>query len=403
MYVKDIFCFLFYLFLFKTGIVYSQSQNASDGFDKDIQTGASQVKEYVNLLKGKRVAVVANHTSLIKKVHLVDTLLSLKVNVKKVFAPEHGFRGQAGAGEKVNSSVDSKTKLPVISLYGSNLKPSRSDLEDIDIVVFDIQDVGVRFYTYISTLQYVMEACAERKIPCIVLDRPNPNGFYVDGPVLEKEFSSFVGLNPVPIVYGLTIGEYAGMVNGEGWLTDSLKCNLVIIKLKGYDHTSFYKLPVKPSPNLPNMASVYLYPTLCLFEGTMVSVGRGTDRPFQMIGYPGFERGSITFSPKSIPGVVKNPPFEGQTCKGIDLKDFSEMFIRDYKGIYLFWLKSFYKSAPEKESFFNDFFNKLAGNNELKKQIQEDLDEESIKLSWKKSLEAYKIIRRKYLLYKDFL
>lgn len=378
-------------------------QSSSLEFDTNIVTGASQMGEYLPLLKNKRVALVANQTSLVNGVHLADTLLTQKINLKKVFAPEHGFRGEAGAGEQVNNSVDRKTQLPIVSLYGNKLKPTAADLLDIDVVIFDIQDVGVRFYTYLSTLQYVMEACAEKGIPCIVLDRPNPNGFYIDGPVLEKNFSSFVGLNPVPIVYGLTIGEYAGMINGEHWLSGKLSCKLVIIQLKNYDHSRFYKLPVKPSPNLTNMAAIYLYPSLCLFEGTMVSVGRGTDAPFQLIGYPGFSNGAYEFTPKSIPGIVDNPPFDGKTCRGIQLKEFGEMYIRDYKGIYLFWLKSFYQSVNDKDTFFNNFFNKLAGNETLMLQIKDGKSEEEIKLSWKPALDEFKIMRRKYLLYKDFL
>ncbi len=367
-----------------------------------IEPGAWQVSAYLPVLQGKRVAVVANQTSTIRETHLVDSLLSLKVNIRKVFAPEHGFRGQAGAGEHVADGPDKKTNLPVLSLYGKKLKPSQADLQDVDVVLFDIQDVGVRFYTYIATLQYVMEACAERKIPCIVLDRPNPNGFFVDGPVMEKPFISFVGLNPVPVVYGLTIGEYAGMLNGERWLKDSLPCKLQVIKISGYDHNSFYKLPVAPSPNLPGMPAVYLYPSLCFFEGTIVSVGRGTDQPFQVIGYPGFEKGSITFTPQDIPGTAMNPPYEGTACRGISLREFSEMFIRDYKGLYLFWLKSLYESAPDKEHFFNDFFNKLAGNSTLQQQIKTGVSEEAIKHSWQPALENYKLLRKKYLLYPDF-
>jgi uncharacterized protein YbbC (DUF1343 family) len=282
------------------------------------------------------------------------------------------------------------------------MKPDAEDLKDVDVVIFDIQDVGVRFYTYISTLQYIMEACARQSIRCIVLDRPNPNGFYVDGPVLEKEYASFVGLNPVPVVYGLTIGEYAGMLNGEGWLSEKVTCDLKVIRIKGYDHSKFYKLPVRPSPNLPDMAAIYLYPSLCLFEGTAVSVGRGTDYPFQLIGYPGFTKGSEKFTPVSKPGAAMHPPYEGKECTGIRLTEFGEMFLRDYRGIYLFWIKSFYDTYPDKDHFFTDFFNKLAGNSMLQKQIMEGRSEDEIKLSWKSRLEEFRIIRRKYLLYRDF-
>lgn len=391
-------CF-FVLLSFSTN---GSAQLASFDFDTGIVTGASQLSEYLPLIKGKRIAVVANHTSMIEHVHLVDSLLSLKINIRKVFAPEHGFRGQAGAGEEIENSLDKKTKLPIISLYGNQLKPKQADLNDVDMVVFDIQDVGTRFYTYISTLQYVMESCAEKNIDLLVLDRPNPNGYFIDGPVLEKKFSSFVGLNPIPIVYGMTIGEYAAMVNGEHWLSDNLICRLHVVRLKGYDHNKFYQIPVKPSPNLPNMAAIYLYPSLCLFEGTSVSVGRGTDNPFQLIGYPGFEKGTLLFTPHDKPGMAVNPPYKDVECRGIDLKEFSEMFIRDYKGLYLFWIKSFYESFPDKTHFFNDFFNKLAGNETLQQQIKDGISEEAIKASWQPALENFKLIRRKYLLYEDF-
>lgn len=396
------FAFFYFLISFSFLLNPSKAQEISFDYDEDILTGADQISAYISLLKSAHVAVVANQTSMVGNVHLVDTLLALKVNIKKVFAPEHGFRGEAGAGETISNATDKKTGLPLISLYGSKLKPSSEDLDGISIVVFDIQDVGARFYTYISTLQYVMEACAEKNIQCIVLDRPNPNGFYIDGPVLEKKYASFVGMNAVPAVYGMTIGEYAAMLNGEHWLAKGITCRLKIIPLKGYDHSSFYRLPQKPSPNLPDMASVYLYPSLCFFEGTAVSVGRGTDRPFKIVGYPGFEKGTVGFTPQTIPGVVKSPPYEGKICNGIDLEEFGEMFIRDYRGIYLFWLRSFYQSYPEKDKFFNDFFNKLAGNDLLKKQIMDGMDEESIRQSWKPGIASFKLIRSKYLLYKDF-
>jgi len=400
--VRNFTGFLFFILLIPAGIHQSCSQGNKVIYDTKIQTGASQTKLYLPLIRGKRVALVCNQTSLIRKTHLVDSLRSLKINIRKVFAPEHGFRGEAGAGEHIGNAIDLKTRIPVVSLYGNKLKPAQEDLADVDVVVFDIQDVGVRFYTYIATLQYVMEACAEKNIPCIVLDRPNPNGFYVDGPVLEKPFASFIGLNPIPIVYGLTIGEYAGMLNGEKWLAGQVTCSLKVIPLKGYDHTKFYKLPVRPSPNLPDMAAIYLYPSLCLFEGTAVSVGRGTDFPFQLVGYPGFREGTVSFTPKSIPGKVKNPPYEGVECQGINLKEFGEMFIRDYRGIYMFWLSSFYESYPEKEKFFTDFFKKLAGTDTLSRQIASGMSEEAIRHSWKPGLDAYKAIRKKYLLYKDF-
>ena len=307
--------------------------------EKKIITGAEQTQLYFPLLKDKRVAVVANQTSLIGTTHLVDSLLSLKIKVNLVFSPEHGFRGEAEAGETISAGIDAKTGVQIISLYGDKKKPSTSDLKNIDAVVFDIQDVGVRFYTYISTLQYVMESCAEQNKTLIILDRPNPNGFFVDGPVLEEKQKSFVGMNPVPLVHGLTVAEYAHMLNGEGWLAGGKKSVTVFIRIKNYSHVDYYSLPVPPSPNLPNMSAVYLYPSLGLFEGTVVSIGRGTEFPFQVIGYPEFDGGSFMFTPKSIPGKSLHPPHEGEICRGYLLKDFGNMFVRNSKSIYLFWLK----------------------------------------------------------------
>jgi uncharacterized protein YbbC (DUF1343 family) len=370
--------------------------------EKQIIVGAEQTEQYLPLIKNKTIAIVANQTSLIQKTHLVDSLVSLKTKIKCVFAPEHGFRGDAGAGEEIKNAADVKTGIPLISLYGHHLKPSKEDLQNVDWMIFDIQDVGARFYTYISTLQYVMEACAENNIPLLILDRPDPNGYYVDGPVLEKKFSSFVGMNPVPIVHGLTVGEYAQMLLGEKWLKDSLQCTIKIVKCINYDHSNFYSLPEKPSPNLPDMTSVYLYPSLCLFEGTIISVGRGTPYPFQVIGYPGFKDGDFSFTPFSIPGVAKNPPYENKECRGFDLREFGDEYIKNYKGLYLFWLKAFYDSAPDKSKFFTDFFNTLAGTDQLQQQIRDGWSEEKIKESWQPGLKKYKETRKKYLLYRDF-
>jgi uncharacterized protein YbbC (DUF1343 family) len=370
--------------------------------EKQIIVGAEQTEKYIPLLKTKTVAIVANQTSLIQKTHLVDSLETLKVKIKCVFAPEHGFRGNAGAGDTINNTVDIKTGIPVISLYGKHLGPSQEDLQNVDWVIFDIQDVGTRFYTYIATLQYVMEACAENNVPLLILDRPNPNGYYVDGPVLEKKFKSFIAMNPIPIVHGLTVGEYAKMLNGENWLKDSMKCSITIISCLNYEHSDFYNLPVKPSPNLPNMTAVYLYPSLCLFEGTIISVGRGTPFPFQVAGYPGFNDGDFSFTPVSIDRVAKNPPYENKECRGFDLREFGEEYVKNYKGLYLFWVKAFYDSAPDKTKFFTDFFNKLAGTDQLQKQIKEGWNEAQIKESWQADLTKYKLMRKKYLLYKDF-
>ncbi|MCB0397865.1 MAG: DUF1343 domain-containing protein [Flavobacteriales bacterium] len=368
----------------------------------DIRTAAEQTGRWLPLLQGKRVGVVANQTSMIGMTHLVDTMISLKINVVKVFAPEHGFRGDHGAGEKVKDGKDPVTGLTVTSLYGSHKKPTKEDLADVDVVVFDIQDVGARFYTYISTMTYVMEACAENKKPCIIFDRPNPNGFYVDGPVLQPELSSFIGLHPVPIVHGMTVGEYAGMVNGEGWLKDSIQCDITVIPCANWTHRMNYDLPVKPSPNLPNMESVYLYPSLCLFEGTVMSVGRGTDKPFQQFGHPDLKSGTTTFTPVSIPGVAADPKWEGKVCKGFDVSMFSDLFIKNAGQIYLFWLLESYKEVGGSDAFFRSSFDKLAGTTELRKQVMTNVTEEEIRKSWTPGITAFKKIRKKYLLYTDF-
>jgi uncharacterized protein YbbC (DUF1343 family) len=366
-----------------------------------IKMGAERTSEYLPLLKGKAVAVVANQSSNINKTHLVDSLLSLGVKIKKVFSPEHGFRGLVDAGETVKSEKDSKTGLPIISLYGKNKKPAPEFLKDVDVVIFDIQDVGVRFYTYLSTLHYVMEACAENKKKVIVLDRPNPNGYYVDGPVMEDNWRSFLGLHPVPIVYGLTIGEYAKMINGEGWLKNGVKCDLTVISLENYTHNDLYELPVKPSPNLPNMASVYLYPSLGLFEGTVVSLGRGTDLPFQVIGHPTLQKGNYTFTPQPKPGAME-PKYKGQLCTGYNLTEFGTEYMKDLKKIYLFWLIGTYENTPDKSTFFDENFNYHAGNSTLQQQIKEGKTENEIRASWQEGLKKYKEMRKKYLLYKDF-
>jgi uncharacterized protein YbbC (DUF1343 family) len=368
---------------------------------KDIRPGAYQTYEYLPILMNKRVALVANQSSMIGERHLVDTLLNLKVNVKKVFCPEHGFRGLVDAGKLVGNDKDEKTGLPLITLYGKNKKPSVVDLKDIDVVIFDIQDVGVRFYTYISTLHYVMEACAENNIQLVVFDRPNPNGHYIDGPVLEPAYKSFLGMHPVPIVYGLTIGEYATMINGEQWLANKVKCKLTVVKLIAYTHKDLYQLPVKPSPNLPNMASVYLYPSLGLFEGTVVSVGRGTDLPFQCIGNPLLKNTPFKFTPQAKPGAME-PKYKGELCYGYNLQDFGNEYMKSYRKIYLYWLMNMYKNYPNATVFFDENFNYHAGNALLQKQITGGATEDAIRQSWSEGLVKYKVIRKKYLLYKDF-
>lgn len=358
---------------------------------------------------GGGVAVVGNQSSLVGKTHLVDTLLACGINVTKIFCPEHGFRGKAEAGARVDNEVDSKTGLPIVSLYGKNKKPTPEQMTDIDCVIFDLQDVGCRFYTYISTLHYVMEACAERGIPCIVLDRPNPNCHYVDGPVLEPKYKSFIGMHPVPIVYGLTIGEYAQMINGERWLKDSVQCDLTVVPMENYRRDSSYALPVAPSPNLQTLHSIQLYPSLCLFEGTNISVGRGTEHPFELIGAPqykttymesqnGEEPGRPTaFTPKPIKGVSENPPYKGQPCSGLDLRKVEVRACFDLT--YLLWM---YNHTPQ-ESFFKqtNSFEKLAGTDQLRKQIKAGKSEAEIRASWEPALSQYKEIRKKYLLYPD--
>lgn len=367
--------------------------------ENDLKTGASQTSKYIPLLKDKKVGVIANASSTIFGVHLVDTLLALKINVKKIFCPEHGFRGNADAGEKVKTEKDPKTGLPIISLFGKHFKPTKEDLADIDVLVYDLQDVGVRFYTYISTMSYCMEAAAENNKQFMILDRPNPNGYYIDGPVLEPQFKSFLGLHPVPLVYGMTCGEYAQMVNNEGWLEKGVKCSLKIITLQNYNHVDLYQLPIKPSPNLPNMQAIYLYPSLGLFEGTIVSVGRGTDKPFQAIGHPD-AKGEYSFVPRPMEGA-KNPKYLGKSCFGHYLGDFADSYIRDSKQLYLLWLTGMYKQLKNQQ-FFDDNFNYHAGNSTLQQQIKIGLSEEKISESWVPGIIKFKKIRKKYLLYKDF-
>lgn len=362
-----------------------------------VKVGAEQFEKYLPLLKGRKVGVVANQTSIVANTHLVDTLLSQKVKIKKIYSPEHGFRGVADAGETVNSNKDLKTSLPVVSLYGKHKKPTPEDFKGIDIVLFDLQDVGVRFYTYISTLHYVMEACAENNKKLIVLDRPNPNGFYIDGPMLEEEQKSFVGMHKVPVVYGMTIGEYAQMINGEDWLTNKVKCNLQVVKLENYNHSSLYSLPVKPSPNLIDMTSIYLYPSLCFFEGTLISVGRGTEKPFQIYGHPDLKNSTFSFTPKPTTGA-KEPPYKDKLCYGVDLSSKADTVLNT-KKIILEWLIDAYKNSPDKEHFFNNYFNKLSGNVALKQQIIEGKSEDEIRQSWKDGIEKFKEVRAKYLLY----
>lgn len=366
-----------------------------------MKPAAERTRQYFNKIEGKRIGIVANQTSLIGKVHLVDSLLSAGMQVVKVFSPEHGFRGQAEAGETVGNNTDAKTGLPLISLYGDHRKPTPEDLTGIDLMLFDLQDVGTRFYTYISTLTLVMEACAENRLPLLILDRPNPNGYFIDGPLLEPGYTSFVGMHAIPIVHGMTMAEYGRMVNGELWLKDSLLCDLDWVEVSGYNHKKHYSLPVRPSPNLPDMESVYLYPSLCLFEGTMVSVGRGTDLPFSIIGYPGYKGGNYRFTPESREGASLNPTYKGMECSGYNLRDEVPDIVTN-PGIRLKWLILMYNSYPEKTEFFTSFFNKLAGSGLLRQQIEAGMSEDEIKATWQDDLIQFEKIRHKYLLYHDF-
>ncbi len=380
-------------------ILFLFSESCSVAQNNTIVTGAEQSQEYLPLLKNKRVGMVVNNTSVAGDVHLVDFLLSKNIQIEKIFAPEHGFRGNASAGAKIVDGVDTKTGITVLSLYGKTRKPTPEHLKNLDIIIFDIQDVGCRFYTYISTMHLVMEACAENGIPLLILDRPNPNGDYVAGPIRKPEFKSFVGMDPIPIVHGLTVGELAQMINGEKWLKNGVECDLSVVKVKNYTHSTKYELPVRPSPNLPNYRSIRLYPSLCFFEATSVSVGRGTDFPFQVLGGLQPNLGDFVFTPRSIPHVAVNPLNLGKKCYGVDL--------RELKEIPTFTLKyflDFYSKYKNKEAFLTreKWLNKLAGTDDLIAQIRAGEKENEIVKSWQPELEHYKSIRKKYLLYPDF-
>ena len=362
-----------------------------------IVTGASSSAEYLPKLKGKNVALVVNQSSLVNGEHLVDSLLRHHVHVIKIFAPEHGFRGKADAGQHLKNGVDAKTGLPIVSLYGKHKKPTRHDLKNIDVLIFDIQDVGVRFYTYLSTLHYIMESAVESHIPVIVLDRPNPNGGRIDGEVLNLKYKSFVGMHPVPILYGMTIGEYALMINGQGWLKGHKKAKLQVVHLGNYTHNTPYSLSVKPSPNLPNDLSIYLYPSLAFFEGTPLSAGRGTNMQFQIYGSPYYRKTAFTFTPISREGA-KYPKYQNKKCYGVDLRG---EFITMSEGINLSYILDAYKNYRFKNKFFlkNRFIDKLAGSSRLRRQIQAGKSAKQIKQSWQKGLNRFKTIRQKYLIY----
>ncbi len=366
--------------------------------EHELKVGAAQLDLYLPSIKNKTIALVVNQTSTIGNQHLVDSLLSLGIQIKTIFAPEHGFREMADAGAKIADARDPKTKLPIISLYGEKRKPTPADLKGIDLILFDIQDVGARFYTYISSMHYVMEACAENNVGFMVLDRPNPNGHYMDGPVLDTAFRSFVGMHPIPVVHGMTIGEYAKMVNGEKWLKEGIQCNLDVVPCQSYTHQTFYEVPIKPSPNLPNARSIYLYPSLCFFEGTVVNEGRGTNKQFQVYGDPKSIIGGYEYTPIAMPGA-QSPKHQNKLCRGFDLSNIPLDTLQAQQRINLSYLIEFYAAYPEKSKFFNSFFDKLAGNATLKQQIIQGMSEAAIRATWQKGLDAFTEIRAKYLLY----
>ena len=375
--------------------------------NESVQVGAEITDQYLTLLENKSIAVVGNQSSLIQEVHLVDSLVSLKVEVVKVFSPEHGFRGEADAGEKVVDGVDSKTGIPITSLYGKHKKPTPEDLEGIEVILFDLQDAGVRFYTYISTLTYVLEAAAENEVEVIILDRPNPNGHYVDGPTLKEGFDSFIGMHEIPVVHGMTVGEYGTMVNEEGWLEGGVRCNLKVVSVQGWDHTKYYEVPIKPSPNLPNAKSIYLYPSLCFFEGTVVSIGRGTDFPFQVAGHPDFEVDVLadlfSFTPKPNDGA-KNPKLKNEICYGYDFQNLEEDFLRSDFKLNLSYLFEFYEALGLGKDFFleNNFIDLLYGSDALRKGMISGKTLDEIESSWESDITTFKKIRKKHLLYEDF-
>lgn len=419
--------FFFFLALLAMGTAQAQQKHKRSGYNRgsiknrEFQTGAENMGQYLHLLKGKGVAIFANQTSVVGKTHLVDTLRKLGVNIKVIFGPEHGFRGTADAGEKIGNYKDEKTGIQVISLYGSKRKPSKEDLKDVDVMLFDIQDVGVRFYTFISSLEYYLEAAIENGKHLIVLDRPNPNGHYVDGPVLEPAYKSFVGMQPIPVVYGMTMGEYIQMIYGEEWFNkdvykwrnskDAGEFALTVVSCNNYTHSTKYELPVAPSPNLPNIQSIWLYPSTCFFEGTVLSEGRGTNKQFQIFGHPSLPKNLISFTPRSMEGA-KTPKLQDKLCYGWDLSGTKEEVQKTVNNkVQLKWLIDAYKFFPDKNEFFltaksgkpeDFFFNKLAGNSTLMQQIKDGKTEEEIRKSWEPALKKFKAIRKRYLIYKDF-
>lgn len=409
---KSLFIFLLPLQIALIGFIFFNNSDSSPKVTvtpkpKGIITGADQLSEYLPYLKGKRIGMVVNQTSIIGNKPSVDSLLALGIKVVKVFGPEHGFRGNASNGAKVDDNVDPKTGIPIISLYGKNKKPSKEHMADIDLMVFDIQDVGARFYTYINTLNHVMEACAENNKELVILDRPNPNGYLVDGPILEDNLHSGIGMHPIPIAHGMTMAEFAQMINGEGWIPKKMQCKLHIIKVANYKHDMEYEIPVFPSPNLNSQQSIILYPSICLFEGTIISQGRGTYIPFTVLGAPALKgKYDFHFKPVSIKGMSETPLHQNEECYGIDLRNYDLSLLRKSKKLNLKWMMELYKAYPYKDKFFDmsqskqmNSIDKLAGTEKFKKQIIDGVSEEEIRKSWEPGLSNYKIMRKKYLLY----
>ncbi len=388
---------LFVLIFFSNGLFSQVILKAPD----NIICGADRTDVYTKLLVNKQVGLVANPSSRIGDRHLLDSLLSMEISVKVIFCPEHGFRGQGEAGEEIIDQKDPITGINVVSIYGKKKKPDPEDLAGIDILVFDIQDVGARFYTYISTLHYIMEAAADQSIEVLILDRPNPNGFYIDGPIREEGFESFVGMHPVPVVHGMTIGEYGQKINEEGRLNNALKCKLQVLPCLNYDHLCTYKLPVKPSPNLPNQESIFLYPSLCFFEGTIVSIGRGTKIPFQVFGHPEIS-GEFNFRPASIPGASLHPKLEGKVCKGYDLREEGVSMVVKERKLIIEWVILAFQQLGSSSDFFTSYFDTLAGTSDLRDQITEGWSVDQIRAEWQPGIDNFKKIRAKYLMYPDF-
>lgn len=389
-------------------LAFASSSFAQIKYDNDkIKTAAERTSYYLPKLLGKRVAIVANQTSILGHSHLVDSLQKLGVNIVKVFGPEHGFRGNASNGTTVNDEVDAQTGLKIVSLYGNKKKPTKEDLKDVDVMIFDIQDVGCRFYTIMNTMRDVMEACAENGKSVMIFDRPNPNGYFIDGPLLDMKYKSGIGQFPIPIVHGLTLGEFALMVNGEGWMANKIKCDLEVVKMEGYRHSMLYKLPVNPSPNLNTAQSILIYPSTCLFEGVALNHGRGTDYPFTIIGGPMLKgKYSFSFTPVSKPGMAEDPVFQDQTCYGLDLRNYDLEKLVKSKKINLSWMMELYKNHPNKEKFFDRSISRqignidyLVGDGEFKKQLALGWTEKQIRQTWEPGLDAYKKMRKKYLLY----